>query len=172
MVISELRFASVLGAVLLLLGAVPSVQAQEFGRPSELDTNSAYFFYARPGDATIQVNVLGVRLSGLYEIPEGTDLSRLLALSGGMGLQPRTDREEPPEITIRLYRSTQPGGGDPTFEARYDEILRGRAEGPVLEENDVVMVDVVQPSEFTFSQGLSIVSTLTSVALIIVRILD
>lgn len=89
-----------------------------------------------------------------------------------MGLRPRTDREDPPRITIRLYRSQRPGGEDPIFEARYKEILRGQTEAPILQEDDVVMVDVVQPQQFTFSDILSVTSTLTSVALIITRIVD
>lgn len=62
-----LSFSSAGSALLFLLLAASfqPVQAQEFGRAGELETNSAYFFYGRPGEATIQVNVLGVRQSGL-----------------------------------------------------------------------------------------------------------
>lgn len=157
---------------ILSFGLAPNtVKAQEFGRPNNIETNAAYFFYGQPGEATIQVSLLGVRASGIYEVPDSTDLRKVLSLAGGMNLRPRTDSEKRPRVTIHLHRGGQ-SGADPVFEALLREILRGEKEVPMLRENDVIMVDVVQPSEFTFSQGLSIVSTLTSVALLIARIVD
>lgn len=160
-----------LGGILLAGGVPQNAAAQEFGRPNNIETNAAYFFYGQPGEATIQVSLLGVRASGIYEVPDSTDLRTVLSLAGGMDLRPRSDNQKRPKVTIRLHRNGQMGT-DPVFEALLREILRGEREVPMLRENDTIMVDVVQPSEFTFSQGLSIVSTLASVALLIARIVD
>lgn len=165
-------------AVLLLVGGIilggiapEAASAQEFGRANDIETNAAYFFYGQPGEATIQVNLLGVRASGVYEVPDSTDLGKILSLAGGMNLRPRTEEQERPEVTIRLHRGGQIGK-DPAFEALLREILRGERDVPTLRENDTITVDVVQPSSFTFSQGLSIASTLASIGLLLDRVLN
>ncbi|MCS4221262.1 hypothetical protein [Salinibacter ruber] len=156
----------------LILGITPeAASGQEFGRANDIKTNAAYFFYGQAGGATIQVNLLGVRASGVYEVPDSTDLGKVLSLAGGMNLRPRTEEQKRPEVTIRLYRGGQIGG-DPAFEALLREILRGKRDVPVLRENDTITVDVVRPSTFTFSQGLSIVSTLASIGLLLDRVLN
>ena len=157
---------------LLLLGAAGALpaQAQEFGRIQDTQTNTAYFFYAQPGEATVQVALWGVPQPGLYEIPDSTDLGRLLTLAGGVQMEARREGRKPPRITVRLYRPAQ-SRDEPLVEARAQEILQGEVDAPPLKEDDIVVVETVQPTSFTWQDGLSIVSTAASLTLLVLRIL-
>ena len=161
----------VLFAILVLgsAGGRP-VHAQEFGRIQDTKTNTAYFYYAKPGEATVQVAVWGVPQPGLYEIPDSTDLDRLLTLAGGIPMQTRQEGRKPPRITVRLYRPER-SRQDPLLEARIQKILQGEIDAPHLRESDIVVVETVQPSQFTWQDGLSILSTAASLALLFLRIL-
>lgn len=157
----------------LLLGAAvapPLAQAQEFGGIQKPETNAAYFFYAQPGEATIKVSLWGVPQQGLYEVPDSTDLKRLLTLAGGIPLQQRQENRKPPRVTVRLYRPAQ-SRSEPLLETRIQAILRGTVDPPELREDDVVEVETVQPPRFTWQDGLSIVTTAASVTLLVLRIL-
>jgi len=47
-------------------------------------TSASYYFVAKPGELTMQVNLWGfVRNPGYYEIPTSTDLVQLLSYAGG-----------------------------------------------------------------------------------------
>jgi len=161
---------TLLATLLLGLASAAPVQAQEFGRIQETETNTAYFYYAQPGEATIQVAMWGVPQPGLYEVPDSTDLDRLLSLAGGIPMQTRREGRKPPRITVRLYRPEQ-SRQDPLLEARVNDLLQGEVDAPQLRENDIVVVETVQPTQFTWQDGLSIVSTAASLTLLVLRIL-
>lgn len=169
-----IRSPAVWGALcawVLLGGAgVQPVQAQEFGRIAETETNAAYFFYAQPGEATIQVALWGAPQPGLYEVPDSTDLGRLLTLAGGIPMQERQENQKPPRITVRLYRPEQ-SREEPLVETRAQRLLQGEVSAPQLRENDIVVVETVQPTQFTWQDGLSILSTAASLTLLVLRIL-
>ena len=155
----------------LLGGAgVQPVQAQEFTRSEETETNMAYFYYAQPAEATIQVELWGAGQPGLYEVPDGTGLRRLLILAGGVNLGRRQENQKPPRVTVRLYRNDN-ARDEPILEAQLEEILQNQRDVPQLREDDVVVVDVVQRSRFTWRDGLSIFTTAASLALLILRII-
>lgn len=165
--------AGLLGIGLLLLTwgfGAQGTQAQEYGRVGEVETNAAYFYYANPGEATVQVSLWGVPRPGIYEIPDSTDLDRLLTLAGGVNTDPRRENRKPPRVTIRLYRSGEPRG-TPAFEAQIKDLLGGQTSGPMLREDDIIVVETVLPSEFTWQDGLSILSTASSLTLLVLRII-
>jgi hypothetical protein len=149
---------------------VGTASAQEFNRRAETQTNLPYFYYAQPGQATVQVLVWG-RQSGVYEVPDSTDLDMLLTLAGGPELGPRSEREKPTKVTVRLYRPKQ-DRQDPMFEAPLDRMLTGEAAYPTLENGDIVVVETVRPSRFTWRDGLSLLTTAASLALLTLRIID
>lgn len=164
-----------LGIALTLLGlggvGGPTAQAQQFGRIAETETNAAYFFYAQPGQATIQVSLWGSGQAGLYEVPDSTHLDRLLTLAGGAaGLGERQENRKPPRVTVRLYRPNA-SRTEPVVDTRLKKILQGEVDAPELREGDVVVVETVQPSEFTFQDGVSILSTAASLTLLVLRII-
>lgn len=149
-----------------------TANAQEFGRIAETETNVAYFFFAQPGQATVQVSVWGAPRPGIYEIPDGTDLDRLLTMAGGAPLSTRQSNQKPPRITIRLYRPSQ-SREEPLFEAPLEDMLSGTATYPTLEDDDIVVLDVVQPAPgFGWRDALSIVTTAASLTLLTLRIIQ
>jgi hypothetical protein len=169
-----IRSPAVWGALCawVLLGAVGlhSAQAQEVGRIAETKTNTAYFYYAQPGEATVQIYVWGAAQAGIYEIPVGTSLARLLTMTGGVGRDVREEGQEPPRITVRHYRPEQ-SREDPLLETRAQNILQGNVEAQQLQENDIVVVERVQPNPFTWQDALSILTTASSITLLVLRVL-
>jgi len=159
--------------VFLAIGTAPPAQAQEFGRIAETETNASYFFYAQPGEATIQVSLWGAGQAGLYEVPDSTHLDRLLTLAGGVpGVGEQQENVEPPEVTVRLYRDGRTEQ-DPVLETRIERLLRGEVEAPLLRENDVVVVEVKRFERgFTVLAGLGVTGTILSLANLILRILE
>ncbi len=162
--------AWVLGAVLLgLVGTALPVQAQKFGRIEETNTNTAYFYYAQPGEATVQIYVWGAANAGIYEIPDSTSMARLLTMTGGIARGEREEDQKRARITVRHYRPEE-SRQEPLLEARAQEILKGNVKAPRLREDDIVVVETVQPDQFTWRDALSIVTTGASLVLLGLRI--
>lgn len=150
------------------------VQAQEFGRLQEMreQTNVAYFYHAQPGDATVQVQVWGtVPRPGIYEVPDTTDLGKLLTMAGGAPLEPRPESQDRPEITVRLYRPTDAGQAL-LFESPIEQMLSGEKHFRNMQDNDVLVVETVEQRDFTWRDVLSFSGTALSLGLLVVRIID
>jgi hypothetical protein len=169
-----------------MLAPAPA-DAQGFGRVEETNSNVAYFYHARPGQATVQISVWGtIPRPGIYEIPDTTDLDKLLTMAGGAPLQPRTEDRDPAKITVRVYRpqsaAASEAGNDAEsqsaprtmiFEAPLERMLAGKAQYPDLRDDDIVVVETVQPKEgFSFRDVLSVASTLGTLTLLALRIFD
>jgi hypothetical protein len=169
------RILTALGIVLVLSGLhIPDARAQEFGRIADLETNVAYFYHARPGEPTVQVSVWGtVPRPGIYEVPDTTELDKLLTMAGGVPLEPRTENQNRPEVTVRLFRPRAGGQRSLLFKAPMDSMLAGTAPRyPQLGDNDILVVETETDRSFTWRDGLTVGSSLISVALLIVRIID
>lgn len=151
--------------------APPEARGQAFGRVEETKSNVAYFYHARPGEATVQVSVWGtIPRPGIYEVPDTTDLDKLLTMAGGAPLEARQEDREPPSITVRVYRSAA-GDRSKIFEAPLDEMLKGDASYPSLRDDDIVVVETVRPKQpFGWRDVLSVASTLASLTLLGLRI--
>jgi len=173
MITLDMRLPTVVGMLLaaaVIVGAAPTAQAQEFGRIQETKTNAAYFYYAQPGEATVQVYVWGAAQAGIYEIPDNTSLARLLTMTGGVARGEREEGQKRPRITVRLFRPDQ-SREEPLLETRAQRVLQGNVEAPQLREDDIIVIETIQPSQFTWRDGLSITSTLLSFTLLVLRIL-
>ena len=120
-----------------------SASAQEFGRVGELSVSGAsYYTFVRAGEPSVQVTVLGdVGAAGIYEITTHTNISELLALTGGEILGPELQRERR-EVTVHVFR---PEGTQrvPIFEAPLEEIITHLNEFPSLMDGDIVWVETV-----------------------------
>lgn len=164
-----------LACVLLVgVGLALDAQAQEFGRLEKMKerTNVAYFYFAEPGDATVQVQVQGtVPRPGIYEVPDSTGLNKLLTMAGGAALEPRPENRERPEITIRIFRPEGPEQSR-LLEASYEQVLGGEKQFQNFSDEDVIVVETVQQRSFTWRDLLSFSSTALSLALLVVRILQ
>ncbi len=161
------------GVCVWLLALVPArpAEAQKFGRIEETQTNTAYFYYAQPGEATIQIYVWGSAQPGIYEIPDSTSLSRLLTMTGGVPRGQRQENEEPARIEVRLYRP-EASRETPVLDTRARRVLEGTVEAPTLQENDILVVETIRQTQFTWRDGVSLTSTALSLTLLILRLLD
>jgi hypothetical protein len=109
---------------------------------------------------------------GIYEVPDTTELDKLLTMAGGAPLEPTVEGRDDPTITVRVYR---PEGGDRSllFESQLQPMLDGEVSYPDLRDDDIVVVNTVRPREpFSFRDALSITSTLGTLLLLGLRIFD
>jgi protein involved in polysaccharide export with SLBB domain len=164
------------GGLLLLTGlsfvGLPTdAQGQAFGRVEETKSNVAYFYHARPGEATVQVSVWGtVPRPGIYEVPDTTDLDKLLTMAGGAPMEARVEDQEAPTITVRVYRPGK-NGRNQIFESELVRMLQGNPSYPSLRDDDIVVVETVRPKQpFGWRDVLSVLSTLGTLTLLGLRI--
>ncbi|PSQ96294.1 MAG: hypothetical protein BRD51_05025 [Bacteroidetes bacterium SW_11_64_17] len=152
---------------------LPEARAQEFGRLQNMKerTNVAYFYFAPPGTATVQVQVQGtVPRPGIYEVADSTDLNKLLTMSGGAALEPRPENRDRPDITIRVYRPSDQSRAV-VLEAPFEQILSGRKQFQQFRDGDVIVVETVNQRSFTWRDLLSVSSTTLSLVLLAIRII-
>lgn len=162
--------------VFLFVWGIPSVSAQTFGRVGEIQNiGTSYHVFARPGQATIQVIVLGdLNAPGIYEIGVGTDLGTLLALAGGVPFSRSTEYSEQVvhrDVTVTLMRENG-GFRQVIYEAPLENMLRER-EYPALQDNDVFVVTAIERVQHrtTWRTVLQIVTGLVSVGWFIERVI-
>ncbi len=170
-----LRHTSIVSMLLLVIGLIsaltpPAATAQAFWRVEETKTNAGnyYYYYVNPGTATIRVQMLGaVRLPGLYEVSEDTDLGQLVALSGGppMGVHPTGSELK---VAMRVYRRT-PSGEATIFEQSLDRTLSNPNAYPVLMDGDVIVMDVTQHQRFGWRDATRVISAVGVIALAVER---
>ena len=154
----------------LALSLSTPAQAQRFERPEDLNTNvTTYYHFAQPGETTIQVFVLGTGLPGLYQIGEDTDLGSLFILAGGSGL----DRQQAGvrrRVTVRLFKETMPQR-TLAYEATLADLLATPGTYPALEDRDILQVEIIEKRRFSWRDGLVILTSLGTLALIVENIL-
>lgn len=130
---------------------------------------TAYHVFARPGQNTVQVMVVGSGIqTGLYELGEGTDLEQLVAL-GGYSPGVRQARNER-TVTIRLYRDNTEGERQLIYESSLDELVAAQQAAPVLQMGDVARIEVIDRERFSWRDGLRVVTAAASLALVIERL--
>lgn len=153
--------------VSLSLAAIDT-QAQDLTGGLESEGTS-YHVFARPGQNTVQVMVLGSGIqTGLYEIGEGTDLAQLVALSR---YQPgvRRARDER-TVTIRLYRDDARGQRRLVYDSSLDRLVAAQTSYPTLQAGDILRVEIVDRERFSWRDGLQIFTAAAAVALTIERL--
>lgn len=146
--------------------APPSVAEGRLGR-AELTESTAqtYYRYYVPGEATIQVSVVGsVPQPGLYEVGLGTDLGRVLALAGGPRYDPR-ERNRRRRVELRLYRPN--AGPEPIYATTLQDAATNPGVYPQLREGDTLLVDVIEVRGFEWQDAAAIAGGLSAVALIL-----
>jgi hypothetical protein len=153
---------------LILLSVAPALAQRN---PTDvISQGTAYRVFAQPGESTIEVLVLGDASSGVYVIGEGVDLSKFLALVGGAGGQTRST-DVVVTTTIRLLRE-EGGQRSVVYEAPLEELLRNPSAYPSLQEGDIFTIDTEARRRFNLRETLSIVSSLTSITLLVLRLVD
>jgi len=83
-----MTWRAIITSAAVLAGLCPAALAQNTGNPFTSPPPQAsqpsYYYIAKPGELTMQVNLWGdVQKPGRYEVPVNTDLVQLLSLAGG-----------------------------------------------------------------------------------------
>jgi len=171
------RFLQMVVATLLVgLLAAPLMadpaHGQRFGRIDETQSNVAYFYHAQPGDATVQVSVWGtIPRPGIYEVPDSTDLDKLLTMAGGAPLEPRQENRDAATINVRVYRPTPDSARSVLFASSIENMLSEDTEYPLLRDDDILVIETIQPRRrFTWRDALSVLSSLGTLTLLGLRI--
>lgn len=126
---------------------------------------AAYYYIAKPGELTMQVNVWGfVGKPGRYEIPTSTDLIQLISFAGGP-LQ-HADMDE-----VRITRIARNGGTEShqQFVIDLEDASSYNQSELVLYPGDTVFID--HTSWLTFRDLFSVVTTVAIITSAIAQIL-
>jgi protein involved in polysaccharide export with SLBB domain len=116
-------------------------QTIEGGMATTLPTASAasYYYVAKPGEFTIQVNVWGdVQKPGRYEVARSTDLVQLLSYAGGP-----TREANLSDVRVTRFLSTETGVQRTSFTVNLDDFVKVDQTKLVLHPGDAVFVDYV-----------------------------
>ncbi|MDL1892075.1 hypothetical protein FBQ87_04160 [Sphingobacteriales bacterium CHB3] len=129
----------IIGVTTVLLSASAHAQLDQTGLLSatSVGTTTSNFYFAKPNELTIIVNVLGfVQKPGRYEISSTIDLINLLALAGG----PSSDGTLKGVKISRLVRNEERFARQ-EFTIDLNDLTRVGAEQLALQPGDVVEVD-------------------------------
>lgn len=126
---------------------------------------TAYYTFARPGQNTIEVLILGGGRGGMYEIGEDVNLGQLMALAGGAGGGGGSNRTK---IKIHLYR-VENGGRRKLLEEEIGDFAE-RRQFPSLQDGDVVRIETRR--KIDWRDGLQIASTALSLTFTILTLFD
>lgn len=159
---------------LLVLAAALVGPAPAAGQPvTDLGGEESYVYrYARPGEATQTVYIWGaVDQPGIWEIEPGTDLVELFSVvrPTGYGVEGTGTKTR---VELRIYRSTN---GEPRVvsEMQLGDLLEmPPPQRPSLQPEDVVEVRTVQSRKFSFQTVGTIVGTLSSLTLLVIRVFE
>jgi hypothetical protein len=138
-------------------------------RIGAVQTNGAYYRYARQGALTNTVYVLGSINAGIYEIERGTRLSELFVLASGATIGERT-RYDRSKTIVRLYRSDEEGGRELLQENELENLLTDESLNIEMMEDDILVVEVQVRTRMSWRDGLSVATALAAVSLAIERI--
>lgn len=155
-------------AYTLVCFLTPLAQAQEFKRFDELTAQGvSHYIFAKQGEATVQVLVLGSARPGIYELGVGVKLDQLLALTGGTPLVTNTGTET--RVTVRLFRGEGSGQRDLVYEAPFERMLTEPGSYPTLQGGDVLTIETfnIQKTRFGWRDALTIATSLTTVIILI-----
>jgi len=126
----------------------------------------ANYYYARPGDLTIVVNIWGfVQKPGRYEVSSTTDLVQLIALAGGPA-------EYADMSAVRITRLPETGGDQKKRQltVNLEDLTRLTDQELVLKPGDTIVVD--SSGWFTFRDVLSGVTGVAVLVVAVVQIIN
>jgi len=165
--------AGLLLSLVLCIGAGPWVPASLAQVGGDRSTGEQQVYtYARPGQETITLYVWGaVNQPGVWKVAPKTGLVELFSViqPRGYGIEsPSTDTD----VVVRIHR-TRDGETRLIDELEMAELLEMRpADRPQLRGEDVIEVRAIENRTFGFSLVGTVVGTLSSVTLLVLRILD
>jgi len=158
----SLRFRSATGLALCLMLVAGPAWAQQQGAGGRQAGGTAYYTFARPGQNTIEVLVLGGQ-SGIYEVGENINMGQLVALAGGGGRGGRRTK-----VTVRHFR-LENGTRKKILDENLDDFTE-RPQYPSLQDGDVVRIETSQG--WGWREVLQITTAVTSLTFTVLRIFD
>ncbi len=156
--------------LLIVIAAAPSfaqvpTETELGGSKQSNQSRPGYFFYAKPFEVTMTVNLWGeVPQQGVYVIPTNTDIVQLISFAGGP--KESSNLEE-----VLLFRAT--GKKDP--KARQEltinlrDILEGRTATMPLAPGDMIVVKRL-PNSLSWQDVLAIINTTATLGVLGVTI--
>jgi len=153
-----------LGLVLLLFlwssasSSLAQVDQSKLLSATSVGTSSTNYYFARPNELTIIVNVLGfVARPGRYEISNSIDLMNVLSLAGGPTADGGLD-----DVRITRLVKTDSGFERKEMRVNLDELPEVDAADLVLHPGDIIQVD--RTGWATFRDVLGVVTTAAIIA--------
>jgi hypothetical protein len=138
---------------------------------SRLNT-AAFSRFADPDDVVMAVSVWGdVRFPGYYEVPRGTTLSALLSMAGGPANARRTNRQRIRTV-IALHRPAESSSQvrEPVYTISAVNAVPDVDQQLVMFEGDILSVETVTRTAFSWRDVFPIVGAIGTAALAIERI--
>lgn len=163
--------------IFIVAGTTGNLQAQVFGRVNDYENQGgSYYSFFQPGEATVQVQVLGsIGNTGIWEVGVSIDLGQLIALAGGptvaLTQETQGSTRSYSEGTVKLYRQSG-GRRDLIYEAPMEKMLMEPEHYPPLQDGDVLMIETMtfQKNRLTWRDAMIILNTLISTAVLVDRL--
>lgn len=153
----------------LALGCAPFVSAQDFAGLGEVEAGgTAYYTFVRPGEATIQVLVVGSG-GGIYEIGRNTRMDEFLALLGGAPEFATRAQDRRTKVSIQLYR-LEGGRRNLLYDERLEDMIMAPADYPRLEAGDIFVVETITRRRISYRTVLQFVTSTSSLLLLLDRL--
>ena len=153
-------------ALALCLLAISPVHAQGTTTPPAAGGVSYKTYYTQ-GEITMQVFLISSTGStGIYEIGKDTRLLELITLAGFA--PPVRNERNVVRNTISVIRPRQ--SNEPIYEARIERLVMEPERHPPLEDGDMILIESVQKTRFTWREVVSFVSGVSSVLLLAGRL--
>ncbi len=141
----------------LLFTQSAGAQLPSIGGNHQLTGGAEYFAGRVEGKPLIKVNLVGgVRLPGVYYIPEDTNLGELLAYAGGA-----TDGAQLEEVQVRSLLGTQASFKSYDFLALTKEPVGY----PLMRQGDIVQINVEKDQLARTALWVGIIGAIASLAL-------
>jgi hypothetical protein len=166
-IVRSLRFAGFLGLIIVLNSNPASAQEPTGASGTGISTQINTF--ARPGQATMLVNVWGgVGTPGIWRVERTVDLIDLLSVVGvpGIGLEEVGTRSK---TYVVIYRTI---GGErrEAFRRNVKDLLQDGISYPSLQANDVLSIEVERRRRIGLQAISSVVGTTSSIILLVLRL--
>lgn len=125
--------------------------------------------FARPGQPTIQVYILGsVGASGIWRIEPQTDLIELLSAARVAGIgQDQPDYRQ--RVNLRIYRAIE-GDRQKIYDEQLNNVLAEGAAYPPLQAGDVIEVETERRRTIGLALLSQIVGAASSLTLLVLRL--
>jgi hypothetical protein len=146
---------------------VVSAQTTESGMGSALPSASAgsYYYVAKPGELTMQVNIWGdVHYPGRYEVPSTTDLIQLLSYAGGPTREAKLS-----EVRISRFVKRDTVLYKQRLKVNLEDFFKTDDSKLLLQPGDAVFVDYV--TRFNARDILTVVTTVALVTAAIAQVI-